>query len=86
MKNTVRISFDVPVDEHILYKTECVRTRIPVKDFVHNLVKLGMQEYQKEQFDIKMKKSLLQAKKGKVRTVSLEELDRWETELENGTE
>ncbi len=83
MKNTVRLSFDVPVEEHIMYKTECVKSRVPIKDFLHNLVMLGMKEYERAKFNKKMGKSIQQAKKGKVRTVSPNELDRWESELED---
>ena len=82
-KETVRISFDVPIDEHILYKTECVKSRMAIKDFMHNLVILGMKEYRKAQVQEKLARSINQAKKGKVRKVSLKELDRWEKELDN---
>lgn len=82
-KETVRISFDVPIEEHILYKTECVKSRIPIKDFMHNLVMMGMKEYRKERFNKKMLKSIQQAKEGKVRTISTEELNQWEKDLEN---
>jgi hypothetical protein len=82
-KETVRLSFDVPIDEHILYKTESVQSRTPIKDLLHTLVILGMKEYKKAKFNERMKKSIQQAKEGKTRTVSLEELDRWEKELED---
>jgi hypothetical protein len=85
-KETVRISFDVPVDEHILYKTECVKSRVPIKDFMHNLVVIGMKEYRKAKFNEKMSRSIQQAKEGKVRTVSSEELDQWVKDLENDTD
>lgn len=74
-KETVRISFDVPVNEHILYKTECVKSRVPIKDFMHNLVVMGMKEYRKAQLNEKLAKSIKKAKEGKVRKVSSEELD-----------
>jgi len=82
-KETVRISFDVPVEEHILYKTECVKSRTPIKDFMHNLVIIGMNEYRKAQLNKKLEKSIQQAKEGKIRTVSSKELDQWEKDLEN---
>jgi len=86
MKETVRLSFDVPVEEHIMYKTECVKSHIPIKDFLHNLVILGMKEYRKSQFKKEMKQSIQQAKKGKVRTISAEELNQWENELNNDSD
>ena len=85
-KETVRVSFDIPVEEHIMYKTECVKFRIPIKDFMHNLVMIGMKEYRKAKFNEKLAKSIKKAKEGKVRTVSSEELDQWEKDLENDKE
>jgi len=85
-KETVRVSFDIPVDEHILYKTECVKSRVPIKNFMHNLVVMGMKEYRKAQLNEKLAKSIQQAKKGKTRVVSSQELDQWEKDLENDTE
>lgn len=85
-KDTVRVSFDVPVEEHILYKTECVKSRIPIKDFMHHLVVIGMKEYRKAKLNEKLSKSVQQAKKGKVRTVSAKELDQWEKDLENAAD
>lgn len=83
MKNTVRLSFDVPADEHIQYKTECVKSRIPIKDFLHNLVILGMHEYEKNKFKKKMKSSIKQAKQGKTKKLRAEDLDKWEKELDD---
>jgi len=74
-KNTVRISFDVPQEEHIMYKMECVKTRKPIKDFMHNLVVIGMREYQKEKLNEKLTHSIQQAKEGKGRVISTAELD-----------
>jgi len=85
-EETVRISFDVPIAEHIEYKTECVKSRIHIKDFMHHLVILGMDAYKKAQFKEKMSRSIQQAKEGKVRKVSSKELDQLEKYLENDTE
>lgn len=82
-KHTVRVSFDVPISEHILYKTECVKSRVHIKDFMHHLVILGMQEYKKAQFKEKMERSIQQSKEGKARRVTGKELDQWEKDLEN---
>ena len=48
---------------------------------MHNLVVLGMKAYKKAQFNEKMKRSINQAKKGKVRKVTSKELDQWESDL-----
>lgn len=64
MKDTVRLSFNVPVQEHIVIKTECVTARIPMKDFLHELVLLGLKEYKKKKHQEKLKESLQRAQEG----------------------
>lgn len=44
---------------------------------------IGMKENRKAKFNEKLFKSIQQAKKGKVRTVSSEELDQWKKELKH---
>lgn len=79
----VRVSFNMPADEHIMIKTECVKTRIPMKDYLHELVRIGWEQVKKAEFRDKMEKSLQQAKEGKVKKITSEDLDQWEKELEN---
>jgi hypothetical protein len=75
-KDKVRVSFDIPIEEHIIYKTECVQSRINIKDFMHHLVVIGMKEYQKAKLKEKLERSIQQAKEGKTRTITSEELDK----------
>lgn len=69
-----------------MYKNECIKSRIPIKDFMHHLVVIGMNEYKKAKLNEKLSRSIQQAKKGKVRTLSSKELDQWEKDLENDAE
>ena len=77
MKNSVRLSFDVPVEEHIFIKTESVKARIPMKDFLHELVLLGLIELKEKNLMESLKKSIQEAKAGKVTTMSLSELEKF---------
>jgi hypothetical protein len=77
MKDFVRLSFDVPVEEHIFIKTECAKARIPMKDFLHELVLLGLRDLREKKLMEKLKKSIQQAKEGKVRTMTLSELEKF---------
>lgn len=68
--DVVRLSFDISVDEHALLKSACAEARIPMKDFLRDLVLRGIQE-------LKEKKRLekpneAQAGKGKVKTLFAE--------------
>jgi hypothetical protein len=77
MKDTVRVSFDVAAERHIKYKTASVQSRISVKDFMSNLVELGFKEYEKAKLDQALLEGIQEAKEGKGRVISQEELDSW---------
>lgn len=77
MKNSVRLSFEVPVDEHIFIKMECAKARISMKDFLHAVVLSGLQELKQKHLMENLKKSIQQAKKGKVTTMTLSELEKF---------
>ncbi len=83
MKETVRLSFNVPAQEHILLKTACVQSREHMKDFLHDLLLLGLEEYQKRKLEESLKESIQQVKDGKTFTVTMEQLDRWEQMLDD---
>ena len=67
-ENTIRLSFDISVDEHIVLKTECAQARILIKDFLHDLVLKGIQDLKKQQLKNRLKKSIQQSKEGKVKS------------------
>lgn len=76
MKNSVRLSFDVPVKEHIFIKTESVRAQVPMKDFLHELLLIGLKELKEKNLMENLKQSIQQAKDGKTTTMSLSELEK----------
>jgi hypothetical protein len=67
-QNTVRLSFDVPEEEHILLKTGCAQMRIAIKDFLHEMMKKGLQELKEKQLQERLKLSIQQSKEGKVKS------------------
>ncbi len=67
-ENMVRLSFDVPEDEHILLKTGCAQLRIAIKDFLHEMMLKGLRELKEKQLQERLKKSIQQSKEGKVRS------------------
>ncbi len=74
-ENTVRLSFDIPEDEHYTLKTLCVHARLSIKDFVHAMILKGIQELRKDEFKKRLKESIQQSKERKCRIISPEELD-----------
>lgn len=67
-ENTVRLSFDISVEDHVLLKAGCAQARIAMKDFLHGLVLKGIKELEEKRLHDRLKKSILQAKKGKVKS------------------
>lgn len=74
-ENMVRLSFDIPVDEHISLKTACALARMTMKEYLQHLVHEGIKDLEKKQLKEKLKKSIDQAKEGKRRIISSAELD-----------
>lgn len=66
--NTVRLSFDIPVEEHVVLKSECAQAQIAMKDFLYDLVSKGIKELQEKQLHKRLKKSIQQSGRGKVKS------------------
>lgn len=75
-QNMVRLSFDIPEDEHTMLKTACAQSRLTIKDFVHAMILKGIQDFRKDEFKKKLKESIQQSKEGKSRIISSDELDK----------
>ncbi len=75
MSNSARVSFEVSVDEHIAIKIECAKAQVSMKDFLHAIVLSALKDLKKKEFLEKLKKSIQQAKEGKVTTMTLHELE-----------
>lgn len=67
-EHTVRLSFDIPEEEHILLKTGCAQMRIAIKDFLHEMMRRGLQELKEKSLQERLKLSIQQSKEGKVKS------------------
>lgn len=67
-QNTVRLSFDVPEEEHVLVKTGCAQLRIAMKDFLHESMLKGLKDLNEMLLQERLKKSIQQSKEGKVKS------------------
>jgi hypothetical protein len=67
-ESMIRLSFDIPVEDHVILKSECAQARIAMKDFLHNLVLKGIQELRQKELRKRLKKSVQQSKEGKVKS------------------
>lgn len=74
-ESMVRLSFDIPEDEHFILKTLCVHARLSIKDFVHGMILKGIQDLKKDEFRKRLRESIQQSKEGRTRSISADELD-----------
>lgn len=64
----VRLSFDIPEEEHILLKTGCAQLKIAIKDFLYEMMLKGLRELKEKQLQDRLKKSIQQSKEGKLKS------------------
>lgn len=67
-EHMVRLSFDIPEEEHILLKMGCAELKITIKEFLHELTLKGLDELKKKQLQERLKKSIQQSKEGRVKS------------------
>ncbi len=83
MKNTVRVSFDVPIDEHTFLKTECTKSRIYVRDLLRQFFHEKVEELRKNKLHEKLKKGIENSYKKSERVITKDYLNQIENELDN---
>jgi hypothetical protein len=83
MKETVRVSFDVPVEEHIFLKSMCVKARIPFRNLMKKVFHNTVEEFKKEKLQKILKKGLQEVKEGKVSPLTKNDLKRWNQMVRN---
>lgn len=67
-EHMVRLSFDIPEEQHILLKTGCAQLKIAIKDFLYEMTLKGLRELKEKQLQERLKKSIQQSKEGKVKS------------------
>ncbi len=67
-ENMIRLSFDIPVEEHVSLKAACAFSRMSMKEFLQHLVHDGVKELEKKQLKKRLEKAIQQSKEGKVKS------------------
>lgn len=75
MKQSVRVSFDIPEKDHNRIKTACVRRRRSLKDCLQEFVLDGIKKIEEEELNESLRKAFKQSEEGKARIITDEELD-----------
>ena len=83
MKEKVRVSFDVPAEEHIFLKSACVNSRITFKDLMQKVFHETVEAFKKEELKARIVKGINESKEGNERYISQDELDNWMKMVDN---
>lgn len=66
-ENMIRLSFDIPVEEHTLLKAVCSISRTTMKEFLQELIHERVKNFQEKELQKRLKKSIQQSKEGKIK-------------------
>ena len=83
MRETVRVSFDVPIDEHTLVKAACVEAHINFRDLMKDVFHRTAEELKKTRLHNMLKKGFQEVEEGKTTPLTQEDLDHWSEMVDN---
>ena len=83
MKETVRVSFDVPLEEHTFVKAACVEAHINFRDLMKDVFHRTAEELKKKRVHDMLTKGFQEAKQGKTTPLTREDLDNWSKMVDN---
>lgn len=76
MTDTVRVSFDVPVEEHTFLKSECAKNRIALRDLLKNIFHKTVEELKKKQLHEMLDQGFQNVYEGKTTRLTEEQLNK----------
>lgn len=77
MADTVRVSFDVPVDEHTFLKSECAKNRIVLRDLLRTVFHNTVEELKKKKLHNMINQGFQNCYEGKTTRLTDEKMDKW---------
>jgi len=83
MRDKVRVSFDVPIDEHTFVKSACVEAHINFRDLMKDVFHRTAEELKKKRLHDMLSKGFQEAKEGKTKPLTQEDLDNWKKMVDN---
>lgn len=83
MKKTVRVSFDVPIDEHTFIKAACVEAHINFRDLMKDVFHRKVEELKKNGLHEMLTKGFQEATEGKTTPLTQKDLDNWNKMIDN---
>ena len=76
-KKTVRVSFDVPIDEHTFLKSTCVEAHITFRNLMRKVFHKTVEQFKKEKLHDLLKEGIREAKDGKTSRLTKKDLAKW---------
>lgn len=77
MKETVRVSFDVPIEEHTFLKTKCVEFRIPFRNLMRQVFHKTVEDFRKKQLHGMLNQGFQESYEGKTTRLTKAQLNKW---------
>jgi hypothetical protein len=78
MKQKKRVSFDVPLEEHIFLKVECAKAQIALRDLMRDVFHKTVEELKKKNLKEMLSQGFQESYEGKSKPLTDEDLDKWE--------
>jgi len=76
-RETVRVSFDVPIDEHTFVKSACVEAHVNFRDLMKEVFHKTVKELRKKSLHDMLTKGFQESKEGKTTPLTKDDLDNW---------
>jgi len=83
MKETVRVSFDVPIEEHTFLKIECAKAHIAFRDLMKEVFHKTVEELKKKELHSIISKGFQDSYEGKTSPLTDAELAKWNKMLDD---
>ena len=77
MKETVRVSFDVPIEEHTFLKSECAKNRIVLRDLLKDVFHQTVENFKKKQLHEMLNQGFKDSYEGKTTELTQQKIDEW---------
>lgn len=82
-KKSIRVSFDVPIDDHTFLKTECTKARIPLRNLMQEVFHKTVEDFRKKELKERLMRGFQESYKAKGSEITQEKLDRWEKMIDD---
>ncbi len=77
MKQTKRVSFDVPLEDHTFLRIECAKAHIPFRDLMKEVFHKTVKAIKKKKLHGVLEEGFQESYEGKTNRLTQKDLDKW---------